>query len=135
MYTLYFLWDALSIVQFPQHYDTSYQPNGKNILSFVGRVYWDGLRDKPNVDRGPIITLSWAIYFFILLAINWRYSNYNVYGALFFGGCGLALYRHDKAYLVGPARGFRMRSRVAIIAVLSLAALLLGCYFSNRSAG
>jgi hypothetical protein len=110
-------------------------PNGKSVLSFVGKVYWDGLRDKPNVDRGPIITLSWTIYFFMLLAINWRYSNYDVYGALFFAGCGLALYRHDKAYLVGSARGFRMRSRVAIIAVISLAALFLGCYFSNRIVG
>jgi hypothetical protein len=126
---------ALSVVQFPQFYDTGYQPNGKSVLSFVGKVYWDGLRDKPNVDRGPIITLSWTIYFFMLLAINWRYSNYDVYGALFFAGCGLALYRHDKAYLVGSARGFRMRSRVAIIAVISLAALLLGCYFSNRIVG
>jgi len=51
MYTLYVLWDALSVVHFPQLYDTGYQPNAKSILSFVGNVYWDGLRDNPTVDR------------------------------------------------------------------------------------
>jgi hypothetical protein len=134
MYTLYFFWDALSVIQFPQLYDTSYQPSSST-LSFVGKVFWNGLCNKPGVDRGPIITLSWTVYFFTLLAISWHYPNYNVYAALLFGGCGLALYRHDKAYFVGPVRGFKMLSRVAVIAFLSLAALLLGYYFSNRLAG
>jgi len=134
MYTLYFLWDALSVIQFPHLYDPDDQSKS-NAISFVGKIYWNGLRDKPNVDRGPIITLSWMIYFFMLLMINWHYPNYNVYGALCFGGCGLALYRHDKSYRVGAHRGFRMRSRVAIIVCLCLTALLFGCYFSHSATG
>jgi hypothetical protein len=56
-------------------YDTSLLPSAQDDsyrarYADVFRVYMRGFLDRPDTDRGPIISLSWAVFFLILAVLN-----------------------------------------------------------------
>ena len=59
-----------------------------------------GLKDDPGTYRGPIVTVSWAIYFALMA---WITSNHKVpvLALLPFALLGLYLYRRDKVVSIG----------------------------------
>jgi hypothetical protein len=58
------------------------------------RVYRLAMVDRAGIDRGPLISLMWAGYFFAMWALIWRfYPGYAVLPAVLFAGLGLTGYR------------------------------------------
>ncbi len=125
IFVLYVVWDWLTIREYIWSYDTSLDPSGesesyrapaKDIL----RVYWRGFLSRPDTVRGPIITLSWTIYFGALILLNMWNTQYQVYVMTTFAILGLGFYRWDKVIKIGQdhVAGFRMSTRALIIIVL-----------------
>lgn len=131
VFGLYVLWDFLTVRVHPGAYNASLLPAGAGDTyrargSDVFRVYKEGFLGKPDTNRGPIITLSWAVYFVVLMIINLRSAEWQVFVAGGFAVLGLALYRGDKIFKPSGATvaGFAMWQRALIIvALLSLAGL------------
>jgi hypothetical protein len=111
IYALYIIWDLLTVYEhLPKYYYAA--PAGTQT---VARVYLGGLHDSPDVSRGPIITIGWGIYFFILYAINVQGLENRVFGTTIFAVAGLILYRIDKEVR------YTMCRRAAWIVILLLA--------------
>jgi hypothetical protein len=127
MYALYVLWDGLSVLQFPTVFDSSTGAESRPKIRTLGRVYLRALGNAREIDRGPLISLAWAIYFFVLLAITRKFPNLNVIGAVVFAALGMWLYRCDKAWIRSGVRGFTILERAAAIIGLVLLTLLYGC--------
>ncbi|MBR0852136.1 hypothetical protein JQ543_30680 [Bradyrhizobium diazoefficiens] len=127
MYALYVLWDALSILQFPTLFDASPEAKERAGILTMGRVFILAIFDRAGIDRGPLISLVWAAYFFALLAITRRFPAFNPYAALALAAAGMAIYRADKAKGRNEVRGFTTFQRAAAFIVLLLAAFLAGC--------
>jgi hypothetical protein len=128
IYVLYVCWDALSVVQFPASFDARFEQEGGSRLVTVIRVYHLAMVDRAGIDRGPLISLMWACYFFAMWALIWRfYPGYAVIPAVLFAGLGLAGYRIDKQRKRGDVRGFTMIERTLIIILLVACVTLYGC--------
>jgi hypothetical protein len=130
IFVLYTIWDWLSVREYIAKYDenlqvTQYDENSRAPASSssVLRNYWQGLLDKPKVSRGPIITLSWALFFIVLTAINRWPSRAQVFASSVLAIIALCLYRHDKIIR------YTMRNRFLLIVVLLL---LAGGYTITR---
>lgn len=127
MYSFYVLWDALSIRQFPNLFDASPAAKDRMRILTVARVFGLAIVNGEGIDRGPLISLVWAAYFFALLAITLRYPSFNVFAAIAFAAVGMGLYRTDKAKRRNGVRGFSAFERGGAIIGLLFAVVLFGC--------
>lgn len=120
IFILYFLWDVFTVKEYPRNYDLRDNIADKDVKSAFG-IYFGGVLNRAAVNRGPVITLVWAIYF-VFLAIIFDGSN-KVFAACSFALLGLFLYRKDKRFESRyGVRGFSMQVRVgAAVALLALA--------------
>jgi hypothetical protein len=118
IYTLYAIWDLLTVYDWlPKYYYRTGVPQT------ISGVYIGGLRDSPDVSRGPIITIGWGIYFWALYLLNDRAVHWfnapglkdRIVGTTLFVVLGLYLYRQDKA------KRYTMLRRLGWITVLLLA--------------
>jgi hypothetical protein len=65
IFTLYAIWDLLTVCDWlPSYYYRT------DVPQTISGVYIGGLRDSPNVSRGPIITIVWGIYFWALFLLS-----------------------------------------------------------------
>jgi hypothetical protein len=120
IYALYAVWDFLSIADWIVTY---YPPNQPANTLTIGGVYLGGLRDGPNEGRGPIITISWGLYFWLLCGLNYlllplfsgRGLRDYIASTVVLVVLALYLYRQDKL------NRYTMRTRWAWIAILLLA--------------
>src|SRR5207302_1515365 len=101
IYTLYAIWDFLTVCDWkPKYYYAT--PEGRE--QTVGGVYIGGLSDSADVNRGPIITIVWGLYFWALYILNDRVLHWlnvpelrdRIVGTTLFVLAGLNLYRRDK---------------------------------------
>jgi hypothetical protein len=100
------------------------------------RVYRLAMVDRAGIDRGPLISLMWAGYFFAMWALIWRfYPGYAVLPAVLFAGLGLTGYRIDKQRKKGDVRGFTMIERTLIIISLVACVTLYGCLTRGSQTG
>lgn len=127
MYALYVLWDALSVLQFPTVFDKSSEAAQRARIVTLSRVYFRAITNEKDIDRGPLISCMWTLYFFALLGVTWTYPQFGVIPAVLFAACGMWMYRSDKACMRDGVRGFTMQERVSAIIVLVLAVFLYGC--------
>lgn len=124
IFSLYVVWDAASIFEFPSSFVRSYRCGESRVLAIV-RVFALSLADAPGINRGPLISLVWAVYFVLL----WRivhdlHPHFSSGWLLSAAGVGLWLYRRDKdRRAVDGARGFKMWQRTVIIVLLLACAL------------
>lgn len=133
VFLLYVVWDILSILEYPEQYDKRpREPEQKLKPTDVGarkiaEIYAQGFLGADYFNRGPIITLSWTIYFLSLLWID------SAFGTAIYLDClaavtGLVLYRVDKDYKKSTSvdiAGFSMRCRAIVIAGLLAIVILL----------
>jgi hypothetical protein len=123
MYALYVFWDALSILEYPASFDDSYR-TGDSPFWTLFRVYGLAFANARGIDRGPLISLLWTVYFVALWRIIWDvYPGYPVVPAVILAGAGLGVYRWDKWFVRSGVRGFTMLERLVIILAL------VGCVF------
>lgn len=120
IYVLYAIWDLLTI----RDWKSKYYPGKiiKPAQQTVIGVYTGGLTNKHGVSRGPIITLTWGIYFWALYFWNIRGLVDRIFVITIFVVLGLWLYRKDKT------DRFTMLSRAGVITLLFLACIALTCY-------
>ncbi|MCP1911512.1 hypothetical protein J2R96_003992 [Bradyrhizobium elkanii] len=119
MYGLYVVWDAKSIFEYPQTFDKTHQSSGRSRFSTAVRVFALAVINKPEIDRGPLISLMWLLYFVALWRLIWDvYPTFPVVPALIAGSAGLGLYRWDKGMKRGEIRGFTMCQRSLAIVLL-----------------
>jgi len=120
IFTLYAIWDLLTVHDWKPKY---YYGIPEGPRQTIKGVYIGGLKDSPDVSRGPIITIVWGLYFWALFILNDRALNWlnlpglraHIVGTTFFVVLGLYLYRQDKA----PPR-YTMCKRLGWIAALLL---------------
>lgn len=127
MYALYVLWDGLSILQFPTLFDASAESKNRARVSTAVRVFTLAVVDHAGIDRGPLISLVWAIYFLLVLAMTWKFPAFNFYAAIALAAAGMTVYRTDKAKRRNGVRGFTRFERGAAFILLLLSAVLTGC--------
>jgi hypothetical protein len=127
MYTLYVIWDTLSVLQFPMLFDTSANTESRSNVRTLARVYFLAIGNGSGIDRGPLISLVWAAYFFALLAITRKFPSFNVIGAVISAAVGMVFYRWDKARRRNGVRGFSALERGAAVIGLLLSVVLFGC--------
>ncbi len=131
VFVLYVIWDFLTVREHMGSYDASLVPAGADDMyraraSDVLRVYVGGFLSRPDTGRGPIITLSWAVYFVILARMNLATAEWQVFVTCAFAIAGLILYRWDKVANPSGASvaGFPVwRRALIIVLLLSLAAV------------
>lgn len=131
IFVLYVIWDFLTVREHMRSYNASSVPTDADdtyraTTWGVLCVYMGGFLGKPNVGRGPIITLSWAFYFLVLAIVNLMTAEWQVFVTCLFAIVGLILYRKDKAATPTGASvaGFPMwRRTLIILLLLGLAAL------------
>ncbi|EKS35132.1 hypothetical protein HMPREF9696_02404 [Afipia clevelandensis ATCC 49720] len=129
IFFLYVVWDILTIHQFPDKYLP--QTNGSTPDKAITYTYIYGACDRPNVDRGPISTLSWAIYIWFVALIFGFPSNDNVFLSCIFAFAGLIFYRWDKSHKAETNRGLPSFVRVGLIVVLSCCGALIRFWSSS----
>jgi hypothetical protein len=134
MYSLYVIWDALSVWQYPATFDNKFEEEKHRRSVALVRVYVFAICNRPGIDRGPLISLMWAGYFFALLIIIWRFfPSFHVLAAVGFAAAGLAGYRRDKLLMregdvqgVRDVRGLTIAERILAIGGLVALACLYG---------
>lgn len=131
MFAWYTVWDALSINQFPSTYDKTSEAGQTHRLLLIPKVYLGGALNRAGIDRGPIITVCWASFFFALTWMTLHFKPFNVFIACIIATIGLFGYRRDKSHIVNGTRGFRMLSRVLLIVLVLSAAYGFGFYTRN----
>ncbi|MPZ39106.1 MAG: hypothetical protein GEU95_13810 [Rhizobiales bacterium] len=124
IFTLYAIWDFLTVYDWlPKYYYRTPEGTSQTIRG----VYIGGLRNSPDVSRGPIITIVWGLYFWALYFLNdWMPYWFNVsglrdriIGTTLFVVLGLYFYRSDKI------KRYSMCRRLGWVAVL------LGAYAAS----
>jgi hypothetical protein len=121
VFLFYFLWDFLTI---REHYTQYNKCADRNDASFKEAlsVYLKGAMDTTDIYKGPIITLSWLVYFWMFAGIVLLNKPKNVIFICFFELVGLYCYRWDKSVK------FSMISRLALIVLCDFLAWH-GSYF------
>lgn len=123
IFLLYCAWDVLTIAEHPGKYLLDRFDGDRAPFRQIIDVYIGGVRDKGQIKKGPIVTLSWAVYFLLLAIITiWAAQEHSaqehVYSTCVFAVAGLVLYRLDNNYEQQQAVfGFRMPVRGLIILV------------------
>lgn len=92
-FVLYFCWDLLSIREYRRTYSCT--PAATELKT--SEIYVGGLIGRQGVYRGPIITLSWAVFFVLLAASQIVFGQRNSFALAPFAIAGLLLYRNDKS--------------------------------------
>lgn len=134
MFLLYLCWDVCTVRQFPEHYDYTAQAARQSSVRTIAKVYFLGFVDGESINRGPIITACWAIYFAFLLWLAARYPHFQMKPALLFAFVGLILYRTDKrSHNQSGVRGLKSALRCFLIVLFGLAAFL-AAHFSESVA-
>jgi hypothetical protein len=136
IFGLYVIWDMFTVREHMRSYDLSLLPAGSDDgyrarVSDVARVYIRGFLNKRSTNRGPIITLSWAVFFAVLAALNLMTARYQVFVTCSFAVAGLILYRRDKSAARGTesVTGHSMMCRAILIGALLGFAALYFCRF------
>jgi hypothetical protein len=91
IFVLYVIWDALTIRDWPSKYflhDSGPQT--------VMRAYVGGFRNSAEINRGPIVTLFWGLYFWVLYFASLNSLRDRILGTTVFVLVGLWAYRKDK---------------------------------------
>lgn len=96
IFSLYVIWDILTVRSFPKQYDKSLNNATRASFREVVDVYFNGALGKPGVSRGPVITVTWAIYFAALAILIYKMASSNAYVTCLFAFVGLVGYRLDK---------------------------------------
>jgi hypothetical protein len=120
IYAFYVVWDWLTVRDWLSRY---YEHTKAGEVQTIREVYVGGAKDRPNVSRGPIITIVWAAYFWALYILNDRALHWmgmpglteRIVGTTVLVVLGLYFYRKDKA------KTFTMRRRMTHISLLLLA--------------
>jgi hypothetical protein len=126
IFALYVVWDSVSVLEYPADFDCSYRSGDWRLITVL-RVYALAAIDRPGINRGPLISLVWAIYFLVLrYLVHERNPQLSVFWVLSAAAAGLFLYRRDKERTgADRMRGFKMWQRVLIILGLVVCALIL----------
>ena len=108
------IWDFLTIALYRDKFveDVESKPS-------IIEVYLGGVIGKVIIDRGPIITIVWGIYFIALCVMPARNAPYSTFFLAIFIMIGLGGYRIDKTH-------WRKRPWAGPIAVLLLIGTELG---------
>jgi hypothetical protein len=117
IFVLYAVWDFLTVSDWLDKY---YIPPERRAQQTKRQVYIGGLLDSDAVSRGPIITIIWGLYFWLLYLMNDRALrwlnlpglNQRIIGTTIVVVFGLYLYRQDKA------NRYTMCKRLGLIALL-----------------
>ena len=123
-FLFYLAWDMLSIKEFRDTYSCA--PMSNALPS--GQIYLGGFLDREGVYRGPIITLSWAIFFVCLAGSQVIFGPRNSFILAPFAIAGLLLYRSDKTRASkamsggASARGMTWRGVTITLLLLGVAA-------------
>jgi hypothetical protein len=133
MFSMYVMWDALTVRQFPEQYNANTVAERPSLFNVLG-VYWFGMLDRRAINRGPIITLCWGLFFLELLWTSRHFPNFGVRWQVGLALAGLCFYRYDKRFMRGQVRGFPSLARVALIATLCGGAWVLAQYSGTLEA-
>lgn len=119
VFLLYVIWDIFSIWEYPAEYDKTPASSDTGSIGLVARVYSRGAQNRARFNRGPIITLSWALYVGGLLLLHYWQSHTVALDCLA-ATTGLILYRVDKSQTTDDSdiTGFPMAVRFCTIAGL-----------------
>lgn len=126
IFSLYVAWDFFTIKQYPSLYNCSIDGNSIGIFGVFG-VYTRSVFNDEKINRGPIITLTWTVYFVIL---NLNYIEREKYDILFFVGMaalGVIAYRVDKSCPSSRKdgqNGWGMGLRLFVFSILSIPQIL-----------
>lgn len=132
IFTLYAVWDLLTVNDWlPKYYRDTVPSAAQTVLG----VYIGGLRDRDEVSRGPIITITWGIYFWALYFLNDRALHWlnvpglsdRIIGTTIVVVLGLILYRRDKQ------KRFTMCRRLAWIASLLIVSAIYLTWLPTNS--
>jgi len=107
-YTLYICWDLLSV----REYTYQFLPDLPADKLSTSSVYRSGFSDKNDASKGPIITIAWALYFWLLVTFNNGILSRYVFLTTIFAISGLTLYRFDKG------KRYSMGTRLCLIVAL-----------------
>jgi hypothetical protein len=125
IYVLYAAWDFLTVREHMVSYNKELVPSAATSddrapLRQILRVYADGFKDRTGIDRGPISTFSWALFFIFLWLIHRSLPTVGTIGTCLFAISGLALYRYDKRKTLKgqTVRGFSMPQRAILVVVI-----------------
>jgi hypothetical protein len=91
-FLIYITWDILSIHQYRSNYAFVPAPPNATVL----QIYTGGLLGKEGYYRGPIITITWALYFIALASLQLIFRTFDAFIFAPFALVGLINYRHDK---------------------------------------
>jgi hypothetical protein len=122
-FLLYFSWDLLSISEYRRTYSCA--PAAQELAT--SEIYIGGFLGRDGVYRGPIITLSWTIFFVLLAASQIIFGHRNSFILAPFAIAGLLLYRNDKSRaskaMTGtvPAYGMVWRTLVVLGLLMGVA--------------
>lgn len=119
-FTIYILWDILSI----QEFRSSYSSSGEGSAL---KIYFSGFRGQSGFYTGPAITACWAIYFWALFSIEFFGRYYNAFALAPFAFVGLILYRRDKMR-AAESRTAKNPERPVWYSLLTVMALIAFCY-------
>jgi hypothetical protein len=136
IFILYVLWDLLTIRDYIDKYDLSIAPEvpTKAGMGQILQVYGRGFLDRPQIERGPVTSLSWAIFF---LVFAWLNNASTAPGQVFVAAVvvvlGLFFYRDDKSRVLadGRVRGYRMIVRALLIILMIALVALYFAYFGE----
>jgi Ca2+/Na+ antiporter len=99
-FILYVVWDFLTVREYVGSYDAELKPSApedshKASIHKVLQIYYRGFRRCQNTSQGPVITLSWAI-FFVLFAGVYYYQQITPWIGCIAASTGLIIYRRQK---------------------------------------
>jgi hypothetical protein len=89
----YVIWDLLSIHEYRGTYVYGTQEQASPA---TWKIYLHGTTGKEGYYRGPVITLSWGLYFVGLVVAQYVLATRNAFLLAPFAFLGLIAYRHDK---------------------------------------
>lgn len=123
IFILYSIWDFLSVREHLGQYTIPPLPTNDRRLAKLGQIYsiyYGGFVNSGTTNRGPIITLSWMLYFVVLALLDRTPSRYHVKTMVALAILRLIVYRLDKSHkLAGDlTRGLTMGFRVMIILIM-----------------
>jgi len=124
IYVFYLAWDFVSILEHKsKFFKEKDQYEGETNFTVVRRVYFDGLFAKEGVNKGPAVTLVWALFFFIEVVLFYVFKSPNIIGLAIINIIALVLYRVAKA-----DRQDLLRHERYMPALIILTVLMLSCF-------
>ncbi len=123
IFTLYVIWDVLTVREHISQFDAGITRNDSASvkISEVLRVYARGAIDDNAIDRGPINTFVWAMYFGTLAVLFLLFRKDHMFVTGVFVLAGLVAYRIE--------RDCRMKHRFLIYFGLLLSAFVYYAVF------